>query len=163
MSPANQSIGITDHDSDLPLSLLHRRFEGVTNSQREAWRPLLRAGGVDVMSLSVPSPTTPCACRKGRCAAQCTWSMRSPKRSAPCRHVPGPVPGSGHAGGASCDAHCGVGAGAADTVDSADTTFGGFRTKDPQDFLGPTAGFPETPGSAIRALQLHATGRLSWT
>jgi len=59
---------------------------------------------------------------------------------------------------------CGSGAATGDVErTAADTMFGGFRTKDPQDFLGPTDGFTETPGGAIPALQLHATGRLSWT
>ena len=48
-----RSIGITDLHSDLPLALLHRRFEGVTGSLRDEWLPLLRAGGVDVVVCAV--------------------------------------------------------------------------------------------------------------
>lgn len=48
-----RSIGITDLHSDLPLALLHRRFEGVTCSLRDEWLPLLRAGGVDVVVCAV--------------------------------------------------------------------------------------------------------------
>jgi membrane dipeptidase len=47
------SIGITDLHSDLPLALLHRRFEGVTGSLRDEWLPLLRAGGVDVIVCAI--------------------------------------------------------------------------------------------------------------
>lgn len=46
-------IGITDLHSDLPLALLHRRFEGVTGSLRDEWLPLLRAGGIDVVVCAI--------------------------------------------------------------------------------------------------------------
>lgn len=49
----NQAIGVTDLHSDLPLALLHRRFEGVTGSLRDEWVPLLRAGGVDVIVCAI--------------------------------------------------------------------------------------------------------------
>lgn len=48
-----QTISITDLHSDLPLALLHRRFEGVAGSLRDEWLPLLRAGGVDVVVCAV--------------------------------------------------------------------------------------------------------------
>lgn len=46
-------IGVTDLHSDLPLALLHRRFEGTTGSLRDEWLPLLRAGGVDVIVCAI--------------------------------------------------------------------------------------------------------------
>jgi membrane dipeptidase len=50
---SSQTIGITDLHSDLPLALLHRRFEGVTGSLRDEWLPLLRAGGVNVVVCAI--------------------------------------------------------------------------------------------------------------
>ncbi|MCA9864155.1 MAG: dipeptidase [Thermomicrobiales bacterium] len=49
----NQAIGITDLHSDLPLALLHRRFEGVTGSLRDEWLPRLRAGGVNTVVCAI--------------------------------------------------------------------------------------------------------------
>jgi membrane dipeptidase len=48
-----RAIGITDLHSDLPLALLHRRFEGVTGSLRDEWVPLLRVGGVETVVCAV--------------------------------------------------------------------------------------------------------------
>lgn len=48
-----QAIGITDLHSDLPLALLHRRFEGVTGSLRDEWLPRLRAGGVNTVVCAI--------------------------------------------------------------------------------------------------------------
>ncbi len=50
---STQSIGITDLHNDLPLALLHRRFEGVTGSLRDEWLPLLRAGNADVVVCAI--------------------------------------------------------------------------------------------------------------
>jgi membrane dipeptidase len=48
-----QSTAITDLHSDLPLALLHRRFEGTTGSLRDEWLPLLRAGGVNAVVCAI--------------------------------------------------------------------------------------------------------------
>ncbi|MFN8662001.1 MAG: dipeptidase [Thermomicrobiales bacterium] len=47
------STAITDLHSDLPLALLHRRFEGTTGSLRDEWLPLLRAGGVNAVVCAI--------------------------------------------------------------------------------------------------------------
>ncbi len=73
----NQSIGITDLHSDLPLALLHRRFEGVTGSPaRMSGCPCCaRAASMSssARSTSIPSFLPEGALRRavqtGRCAA----------------------------------------------------------------------------------------------
>lgn len=47
------SIGITNLHDDLPLALLHRRFEGTIGSLRDEWLPRLRAGGVDTVVCAI--------------------------------------------------------------------------------------------------------------